>query len=433
MFSGIFSIPPASILLYENSEIRVEEYWDLYYEEDYSRSEEYWLKKIEEKLSESVKLRLVSDVPLGAFLSGGIDSSIVVALMSKFTSEPVKTFSVSFKGPKFYDESVDFRLVAKLFKTDHHELIVKGTDVAKALPELVWRFDQPFGDIVALPTYLLSKFASQYVKVVLTGDGGDEVFAGYLRYLVDIYASLYQRIPLAIRNMLVELSDILPRATRLKKALRGLSEANEANRYSHWIAQMTDRVKQRLYLGYKDMDSSFNLFLPLFERSKEFSSLNRRLYVDMKNWLGNVHLMKLDRTTMANSLEARCPLLDQELMELCAKLPHQLKLKGFNTKYILKKISSRMLPGQIVNKRKHGFTIPINQWLRGELRNFTYDILTDVKTRKRGYFDMKYIRVMLDEHNRRRRDYGTSIWALLNFEIWHRTFIDPSSVSEPKE
>lgn len=429
MFSGIFNLPPASILTYENSEIKVEEYWDLHYEEDYSHSEEYWLGKIEEKLNESVKLRLISDVPLGAFLSGGLDSSVVVALMSKFMNEPVKTFSVSFKGPKFYDESGDFNLVANLFQTDHHELIVEGIDVMNILPKLVWHFDQPFADIVALPTYLISKFARQYVKVVLTGDGGDEVFAGYLRYPIDNYASLYQKIPLPIRQWLISVSEVLPELNRVKKALRGLSEGNEAIRYSHWIAQMTDDMKQKLYLHDKNRDSSFNLFIPLFEGVKGASSLNRRLYLDIKNWLGNAHLGRIDRTSMANSLEARCPFLDQELIELCARIPSRLKLKGFTTKYLLRKIAQKTLPKQIADKKKHGFTVPISHWLRGELRNFAYDILTDIKARNRGYFDMKYVQIMLDEHIRGRNDFGTSIWALLNFELWHQMFIDENVIS----
>lgn len=430
MFSGILSLPPASLLTYENGEIKIEEYWDLHYEEDYSHNEEYWLEKVEEKLNESVKLRLISDVPLGAFLSGGLDSSVIVAMMSKYMNEPVKTFSVSFKGPKFYDESGDFNLVAKSFQTEHHELVVEGVDVVNILPKLVWHFDQPFADIVALPTYLISKFARQYVKVVLTGDGGDEVFAGYLRYPIDNYATLYQKIPLGIRNMLTSLSCILPTSNRIRKAFRGLSERKEAVRYSHWIAQMTDELKQKLYLHDKNRDSSFNLFIPLFDRVKEASSLNRRLYVELKNWLGNVHLHRVDRTSMANSLEARCPLLDQELMELCAKMPRQLKLKGFTTKYILRKIAGKLLPAQIINKKKHGFTVPISQWLRRELRDFTCDILNSVKTKKRGYFDAKYVQVMLDEHSRGINDYGTSVWALLNFELWYRIFIDEFVITD---
>ena len=429
LFRGIKKLPPAHLMVCENGKASVRRYWNLDYDSEKREGDAYYFERTLELLKEAVKIHLMSDVPLGAFLSGGIDSSAIVALMSELSPGRVKTFSIGFEGPSFFNELEEASLVARHFKTEHHPLRVGPKDILEVLPKLVWAFDEPFGDIVALPTFLVSKFAREYVKVVLTGDGSDEIFAGYLRYAVDRFARHYLKLPSFFRNVAKASASQLPRLKRFKKALHGLSNETVSVRYAWWLAQMNDSTKGKLFSSQLSKEnasrnSSFNIFEPLFSETEEVDPLNRLLYADLRNWLGDVHLTRVDRMSMANSLEARVPFLDHKLVEFAATIPTDLKLKGFTGKYILKKIMKGILPTPILKKKKHGFTVPISYWFRNELKDFAWSILTDPVTQKRPYFDHRFVRSILESHDRGREEMSTTIWALLNLEFWHRMFID---------
>ncbi|MCI0490566.1 MAG: asparagine synthase (glutamine-hydrolyzing) [Blastocatellia bacterium] len=429
-FRGIFKLPPGHTLTFKDSRLTIRPYWDFHYPETRAgspvREESYYIERLRELLAESVGLRLISDVPLGAFLSGGIDSSTVVAMMARHMDRPVKTFSIGFSESSF-DELHYARIAARYFNTDHHEFVVTP-DVCKIVEEIVWHHDEPFADVSSIPTYIVSKLAREHVKVVLSGDGGDELFAGYDRYIIDRKRERFERIPAFIRrNLMLKASRILPRAAYGKNFLRNVALYGGA-RYIDSISYFDEHAKRDLLsddvlrsLGGHDSSESFK---EIFAAPASKQRIDHLLYLDSKTYLPGDIMTKVDRMSMAHSLEAREPLLDHKLIEFAQTIPASLKLHGLASKYIFKQAVKGLIPDEIISRPKQGFGVPINRWFNNELRELLYDTLTDARTRQRGLFNQRAVRAILDEHRRGRRDNARHLWELLVLELWHRTFID---------
>jgi len=436
IFEGIKKLPPAHYLLYDrNGNIRIERYWKLKFnsrQKTHADVQEF-SDLIRTELEESVKLRLISDVPLGAFLSGGIDSSLVVGIMAKLNRKPVKTFSIGFEE-KGFDELSYARMVSDCFGTEHHEFVVKP-DAIEILPKLVWHYNEPFADSSAIPTYYLSNMTKNFVKVVLTGDAGDENFAGYLRYLRSEWVASFTKLPDKLRK------DLLPKLLRAfstfhrgEKTLNRLADfmeslsKDQARNYAEQIKIFNEKEKEDIYTEdfrkKVEINDPLDFMLKKFEESGTEDPLEQLLYVDINSYLPEDLLVKMDIATMANSLEARVPFLDHKFMELVAGIPSQLKMKGSMTKFILKKAFSDLLPEAILKRKKMGFGVPISRWFRNELKDDVFDILLDIRTLSRGYFREKGIKRLLDEHTALRYDHSAKIWALLVLETWFRVFMD---------
>ena len=429
-FRGITKLPPGHTLTFKNGRLSTRCYWDFDYrqadEAEYGRDESYYVERLRELIAESVKLRLVSDVPLGAFLSGGIDSSTVVAMMARQMDRPVKTFSIGFSESSF-DELHHARITARHFNTDHHEFVVTP-DVCKIVEDIVWHHDEPFGDVSSIPTYMVSKMAREHVTVILSGDGGDELFAGYERYLIDRDRQVFERIPGFIRrNLMLRASRALPRAVYGKNFLRNVALEGDA-RYVDSLSYFDEDAKQELLsaeirreLGGRDSSAGYRQLLTVPHSAKH---IDRLLYLDSKTYLPGDILTKVDRMSMAHSIEARVPLLDYKLIEFVQTIPASLKLRGRMTKHILKQAVRGLVPDQIIDRPKQGFGVPIAKWLNNELRDMLHDTLTDSRTRQRGYFNQQSVEAILNEHARGRRDNSRHLWGLLTLELWQRTFID---------
>ncbi len=439
-FEGIKKLPPAHYLIYRDGEITIKKYWSISYLPKFPSStekEKRTLKEqLRERLKEAVRIRLISDVPLGAFLSGGIDSSVVVALMSEVTKEPVRTFSVGFYEED-YDELRYARSVAERFKTEHTEFKVKP-DALEVLPKIVWHYNEPFADPSAIPTYYVSKLAREHVTVVLNGDGGDENFAGYDRYRAGLFALKFDFLPQGIRRILFgALSKLLPATSnpnglfwKAKRFSQVLSMSPEL-RNAHWLCHFNNYMKNSLYTdSFKHLTKghdSFEIILEKYRQAEASEFLDKLLATDVALYLPDTLLVKVDIASMAHSLEARSPLLDHELMEFVARLPVQMKLKGSTTKAVLKELFKDTLPKEVIERSKMGFGVPLEHWFRGQLREMVYDLLLDRRSIERGYFRKEFIQQMLDEHVSGRWNWQYQIYNLLMLELWHREFIDKSS------
>ena len=429
IFKGVRKLEPGHFLIYKDGEIRTEKYWDFdYSQEKLIDAEDVIAGDLLGHLREAVEVRLISEVPLGAFLSGGVDSSAIVGLMSQVMDQPVKTFSIGFNEDSF-NELKYARVAADHFETDHHEFIVTP-DLVNVVDDLVWHFDEPFADSSALPTYMVSKLAREHVTVILSGDGGDELFAGYTRYVTDRSRSGLGRLPQAIRkNLIRPLSAVVPHNAPGKNYLFNIS-LDDAGRYIDSISHFNEPGKTKLYSdGIKNkMNGSFTLGEKLYRQiaggSASDDPIDNLLYLDSKTYLPSDILTKVDRMSMASSLEARSPLLDHKLIEYVTRIPSHLKLKGSETKYIFKKAITGLVPHEILHREKQGFGVPVNEWINVQLRDRIRDDLSDQRTRERGYFDAKYIGILLDEHARGRRDHSHALWTLWMLELWHRRYVD---------
>ncbi|MBV9211884.1 MAG: asparagine synthase (glutamine-hydrolyzing), partial [Acidobacteria bacterium] len=407
-----------------------ERYWDFNFEAVEVKREEDYLEELNALLEEAVRLRLVSDVPLGAFLSGGVDSSAVVGLMSRAMSQPVKTFSIGFNEDT-YNELKYARVAAKHFGTEHHEFIVTP-EICDIVDELVWHFDEPFADSSAIPTYMVSKLAREFVTVALSGDGGDELFAGYTRYVVDRKRSGLARLPRVVREGVMQpLSASLPHGAWGRNYLRNVSLA-PLERYIDSISIFTELNKQALYSS--DFKARLNgasagtkMFHELASQVNTGEAIDPLLYLDSKTYLPGDILTKVDRMSMAVSLEARVPLLDHKLIEFVTRIPASLKLKGFETKHIFKRALRGLVPEEILHRQKQGFGVPVAEWINLQLRERIRETLTERRTRERGLFDARYVSLLLEEHERGRRDHSPALWSLLMLELWHRSFVDRAS------
>lgn len=429
-FKDIHKLPPGHTLRFKNGLVTIRRYWDF----DYSSTrdpeapkqvedERRCIERLRELIAESVKLRLESDVPLGAFLSGGIDSSLIVAMMSR--EMKVKTFSIGFPENGF-DELRYARIAARHFGSDHHEFVVTP-DLCRLVDEIVWHHDEPFADVSSVPTYVVSKLAREHVTVALSGDGGDEVFGGYERYLIDRKRDSYGRIPGFIRRSMLKTSRVLPRGTYGKGFIRSIS-LDPTARYVDSVTYF-DRDSQldlisgdaRQAIGEYDPSLGFE---EIFDTPAIRSRLERLLYLDSKTYLPGDILVKVDRMSMANSLETRAPLLDHRLIEFAQTIPAEFKLRGIETKYILKQAALGLVPEEIINRPKQGFDVPIRRWFNHELREMLDDTLNDQRARERGDFNHKAVLAILNEHRRGTRDHARRLWGLLVLELWRRVFID---------
>ena len=429
IFQKIEKLQPGEFLIFKNGEIRTEKYWDFAYEKTAeTKSEAEYVSELRRLVKEAVEVRLVSEVPLGAFLSGGVDSSAVVAMMSQISGVPVKTFSIGFNEDTF-NELKFARAAAKRFNTEHHEFVVTP-DLVEIVDELVWHFDEPFADSSALPTFMVSKMAREFVTVVLSGDGGDELFAGYTRYATDRKRSGFEKLPRAVRqNLLKPLSERLPHGFSGKNFLYNAS-LNRIDRYIDSISHFNQMRKNALYAPdfLTNLNGSFGkaaqTFREIAASIETGNPVDNLLYLDSKTYLPADILTKVDRMSMAASLEARAPLLDHKLIEFAARVPAELKLKGLETKYIFKKALEGVVPNEILYREKQGFGVPINEWINSELRERTRETLLEKRTLERGFFRAKYIEMLLEEHAKNRRDHSHALWILLMLELWHRRFVD---------
>jgi asparagine synthase (glutamine-hydrolysing) len=430
IFRYIHKLPPGHYLKFSTGEVSLKQYWDFDLHAGEPRPEKDYLDELRSLLDESVRLRLISDVPLGAFLSGGIDSSTVVAMMAQNMDQPVKTFSIGFHEDS-YNELKYARLTAKKFSTDHHEFFVTP-DICSIVDELVWHFDEPFADSSAIPTYMVSKLAREHVTVILSGDGGDELFAGYTRYVIDRKREGFGLLPRSLREHVMRpLSQHLPHATWGRNYLHNVS-LDPISRYLDSVSVFTSLNRKSLYTaGLSDQlgRSSYvsRLFQNLVDHVQSDEPLDRLLYLDSKTYLPGDIMTKVDRMSMAVSLEARAPLLDHKLIDFVTKIPASLKLSGLETKYLLKKAVRDLVPSEILERPKQGFGVPIQEWINQQLRSRLRETLTEARTRQRGLIDTRYVDVLLDEHERGRRDHSMGLWALFMLELWHRQFLDKGS------
>ncbi|HEY6230100.1 MAG TPA: asparagine synthase (glutamine-hydrolyzing) [Pyrinomonadaceae bacterium] len=430
IFENVEKLPPGHHLTFTHGRLTIERYWDFRYDlngNGNGHSASDYLEELRALLDEAVKLRLVSDVPLGAFLSGGIDSSTVVGLMSRHLDQPVKTFSIGFNEDS-YDELKYARLTAKKFGTEHHEFLVTP-DICEVVDQLAWHFDEPFADSSAIPTYVVSKLAREHVKVVLTGDGGDELFAGYSRYVTERQRSKFDRVPRLLKEGLMDpLSRSLPHGAWGRNYLQNVS-LDPIGRYLDNVSVFTGLNKSALYSdGFSDQlrDSShLNAYFQELSRNvKTGAPLDSLLYIDSKTYLPGDILTKVDRMSMAVSLEARVPLLDHKLIEFVTRIPAAMKLAGNETKHLFKKAIADLVPAEIVNRPKQGFGVPIQSWINQQLRDRIRDTLNDPRTLERGYVSRGHVELLLDEHERGRRDHAMGLWSLLMLELWHRQYVD---------
>ena len=434
IFEGIGKLPPGHWMSIEPGQdggapnIVQTRYSHVDFLPKWTDNEDTLQERLFAELDDAVRVRLVSDVPFGAFLSGGLDSSVVCALMTRHLSQPLKTFSIGFDEAGF-DELPDARRVAQHLGTEHHEMVVRP-DAANLLETLVHHFDEPFGDSSAIPTFLVSQLAARHVKMVLSGDGGDELFAGYSRYRR--YATL-QRIRRATLGMapgLAKLGGALLPGARGRR-LSGIGQRLGLPWPDDYLAlvALANPADLRLLFGERAHADPFSSVRQRFVRSDIDSHAEQILSGDMDTYLVDDILVKVDRTTMANSLEARAPLLDQNLIAFAARLPFDLKLRGEQGKYLFRKVAARLLPAEVLTKRKQGFAIPLATWFRNDLRPMLLDTIGSRAFKERGIFDQAGIQRLVNEHQQGLQDRGELLWMVMVLETWMRTLPDQTSPS----
>jgi len=421
---GVRKLEPGHLLVASAERgIRIERYWDVSFDPDGGRDETELVERLRGMLDESVRLHMVSDVPVGAFLSGGIDSSSVVAIMARQASGPVKTFSIGF-DEQDYDELRYARQVAERCDTEHHELVVRP-DAVDLVEDLAWFLDEPFGDSSALPTFMVSRLASQFVKVALSGDGGDELFAGYDRYRVEARERRRELIPRPIRGALGALAGAMPETMRGRNLMRHLALEGPA-RYLDAMTLFRAEEKRRLF-----RPAAFEMMAleDPWRAEAEWMArpngdwLSTLQYLDLKSYLPLDILTKVDRMSMAHGLETRVPLLDHRLVEFAATIPASLRLRDGVGKHILKRAMRGVLPDPIIDRPKQGFAVPLGRWFRGRLDGFVRDLLLSQESRGRGIFSAPYIEGLIERHGAGRPN-DLKLWTLISFELWCRTFLD---------
>jgi asparagine synthase (glutamine-hydrolysing) len=424
-FEPIRKLPPGHLLEFEKGKVCVRQYWDFPQYGTYEpASEEELLEELEFRLAEAVRIRLIADVPLGAMLSGGVDSSTIVALMARATSQPVKTFSVGFKHADF-NEAPYARLVAQKFGTDHHEMVFEP-DLVDTVEMLTHHLEEPFGDSSMLPTYFISCLARKHVKVALSGDGGDEAFGGYDRYRIHLEDRSYKWIPkwagLWYRELI---HPMIPYHVPGRNLAYSISLPWQ-ERYTEGVSlQSFQREMGILSQDFVRSDRNpLQSFREYLDKAPATDPLSRVLYLDSKTYLPGDILTKVDRMSMATSLEARVPLLDHVFLEWVTALGPQWKMRKGEQKFILKKLAARVgVPSEVLNRPKQGFALPLGTWMCGELKELVSTTLLDAQTLQRGYFQPSGVKRMLDEHLQGRRDHSARLWRLLIFELWYRNFL----------
>ncbi|MEJ2706156.1 MAG: asparagine synthase (glutamine-hydrolyzing) [Anaerolineales bacterium] len=432
IFKNIHKLLPGHRLIFEKGKLRIENYWDIPFQkvdDDWDACQE----QLRALIDDAVRMQMVSDVPLGAFLSGGIDSSSVVSAMSQATDRPVKTFSIGF-GDRTYNELPYARAVAKKYATDHYEEFL-DPDISDLAEKLLQYLDEPFGDFSIFPTYLVSMVARRHVKVVLSGDGGDELFGGYDTYVAQDLERYYRWLPAAVRKKVIPalMSRVPPQPAKkgmINKTKRFVEGAAlpSALQHTRWMMFLNPSEKSRLYstdlASSLDGDSPEAVLRDYFLRVKQQDPLTQQQYVDIKTYLVDDILTKVDRMSMAVSLEARVPLLDYRIVEFAVNLPPEMKLYRGQTKRILRQAMAERLPGEVLSKPKQGFSIPLKHWLRGPLKPLMTDLLSDGSIRRRGYFNPDEVSHLVREHLDQSANHSHRLWALMVLELWHRQILD---------
>jgi len=427
LYDGVQQLPPGQLLRVKiGGQVEASAYWDLPLSASSSRapSEAEAAATVRELLTAAVRRRLIADVPLGAFLSGGIDSSIIVGLMSRLMGEPVRTFSIGFAHDRRFDETAFARLAAQRFQTKHIEFIVEPSAI-ELVERLVWHHDGPFADSSAIPTYLLCRLTREHVTVALNGDGGDELFAGYLRFYAAVLA---ERVPASLRRAAKHALAGLPAWGGHRSAFHRLQKFSSAaalpfhERYTRWVSVFYEDLP-RLLPGLQEASEPpepLRLLEPYTRRCRDASPLAGLLYVNMKTYLPDDLLVKMDRCSMAHALEARSPFLDRALMEYVFGLPDHLKLRWGRTKVILRRAFADLVPAPILRRGKMGFGVPLRRWFTAELRGYLQDLLLAPDARLRRYVDQGYVRQLCESHFANRQDHAARLWTLLTFEVWLR-------------
>jgi asparagine synthase (glutamine-hydrolysing) len=430
MFDGIYKLLPGHHLTYQDGRIHIVQYWDVPTgSEPALTSLQDAIQQSRELVEDAVRIHMTADVPVGAFLSGGIDSATVVALMTRMAAR-IKTFSLGFQDDPRSELSAA-RVLARHFGTEHYEANITYRELPPLLEKLVFHFDEPFGDASCFPTYLVSRLARQHVKVVLTGDGGDELFGGYVRYRAEQMSPWVQAVPLALRQVALSALMTMPtRQHRLRRILRITQQADDALRYAGWSEVFTPRQQEDLVMPeYRAADHKvYAPFEALFTQAARLDRTNRAMYTDLHLRLPNDYLEKVDKATMAASVEARVPLLDYRLVELAQRIPSEFKVSRRETKVLFRQAMADLLPPEVVKLPKHGFSVPTRQWFQGALREYVRDILTDTSARSRGIFNPVAVESLWADHAAGRGLYETHLWLLLNFELWARRYLDSADV-----
>ena len=433
IFKSVRKLPPGHLLTWKDGRIAIEQYWRMPATETFTGSEEDAVRQLRGVLSDAVRSHMISDVPLGAFLSGGVDSSLVVGLMSELSSARVKTFAIGFDEPAF-DELEHARRVADHFGTDHHELVVTPDGVS-ILDELVSHFDEPFADSSAIPTWYVSEMARRHVTVVLSGDGGDELFGGYERYLPHPRVVAFDRYsPRALRRVAAVAAAGLPHGVRGKNFLRHVGR-DEQGRYLDAIrffgadekpALLTPEVQRAI----DGPDPEIRLARH-FERFARLPWSSQMMRFDAETYLPEDVLTKVDRMSMAHSIESRVPLLDNEVVAFASALPASLKIKNGRRKHVLKEVAASLVPREILDRPKQGFGVPLGTWFRGNLRELFADTLLSPASLQRGYFRPAFVRHIVNEHLNGKRDHTLRLWQLVVFEKWQQQYVNFFPLSTP--
>ena len=429
---GVRKLPPASTLVWHDGALEIERYWRLEYGPKEDAPDDELVGRIREELREAVRLRLVSERPLGAFLSGGVDSTAVVSTMAELSPHPVKTFTIGFDSDR-HNELPHARRVAELFGTDHSEYVVEA-DALAILPKLITHYGEPFADSSAIPSFYVAQIAAREVTVALNGDGGDESFAGYNRYVSNAVAERLERVPLVVRQALAGVAAATPEPlvensgrARLRRLVASLPHP-PAERYARRMSFFADPSPDLLYTSeFRDRVRPHyvtRLFDDLWGASSARSPVDRMLDVDVQTYLPGDLLVKMDIATMAHSLEGRSPLLDHKLMEMAARLPVRAKVKGTTTKVGLKNALRGTVPDDLLDRPKWGFSVPLAEWMRGPLRELTRDVLLDRRTEARDLFRQDVVRRLVDDHHAGRANRASELWQLVVLELWQRRFID---------
>ncbi|MDQ3819963.1 MAG: asparagine synthase (glutamine-hydrolyzing), partial [Acidobacteriota bacterium] len=444
LFLGVKRLLPGHTLKWRDGRVEIKRYWDLSFsraDEERRRDDEY-IEEWSDLFRTSVRLRLMADVPLGMFLSGGIDSSAIAAVMSGMVHEPIKTFSVAF-AEREANELEYARLVAKEFKTDHHEIIVSPEEFFKTLPSLVWHEDEPLAHPSSVALYFVSRLAAEHVKVVLTGEGSDEMLAGYERYRKTVYnlalGRRYQKwTGESLRRAVGKRIERLPAGSKLKRKLLRTFLYLPADIESIYFDNfavfsralqtelLTTETRERV--GELDPYRDVRRYL---DETDAASLLDSLLYADTKTYLHEL-LMKQDQMSMAASIESRVPFLDHKLVEFTARLPERLKLRGWTTKYILRRSMRNVLPDAILRRRKMGFPVPVGAWFRGPFRSIIDEYVLGERARSRAIFDSAFVEQLVARHQSGAEDHSERLWALVNFEMWVRQFLDGEGKEEPQ-
>lgn len=432
MFKGVRKLPPATLLAIENNQVKEWRYWRLPTAIERSVSEAEWIERIKARLEESVRMQMVSDVPIGAFLSGGVDSSAVVGFMARHSEQPIRTYAIGFEGgvaENLYNELPYARQVSQLFGTEHHEIVVKP-DVVSLLPRLLWHMDEPVADTAFITTYLVSEFARRDVKVILSGVGGDELFGGYRRYLGGHYAERFHRLPGFVRSVARSVANRLPsdrhsgllNTLRLAKGFIASADMDADDRYRSYLQVLARDVVNGMLLD--PLAGAPDPLAGAFAGAGRNDDLNRMFAVDAETQLPDDLLLLTDKMSMAVSLECRVPLLDHELVELAASIPGSLKVKGGRLKHLMKESLSSLLPGDILDRKKRGFGTPMGAWLKRDLAPVLRQLLSKESVARRGLFRHDAIAALMADHKANRADGTDGLLSLMNLEIWSRIYLD---------